>query len=342
MLIVRPTRDGDIDGVLDLARKAGPGMTSLPPDRETLWKSIQLSQESFAHAVKRRDDFFLLVMEDTLTERVVGTAGIYCMTGAKQAFYAYRVMSLTHHSHSLGKQVRGNILHLTNDYTGCSEVGALFVDPDYRGNGGWLGRARYMLLGLFPERFSDCVIAELRGWKDECGDNPFWEALGAKFFAMSHEEADHLCAVSSNQFITELMPKYPIYSTLLPEEAQAVIGKPRAESRRAMELLENEGFRYENVVDIFDAGPLMHAPTHSIRTIRSMQQTSVLKDDSLSIVHPTHIVARPDWQNFCVMRTQAVNSDKAIAVPPEVLATLGVNCGDRLAHTLIAPQEPNP
>ena len=41
MLIVRPIRDGDIDGLLRLAEAAYPGMTTLPPDREVLSKKIK-------------------------------------------------------------------------------------------------------------------------------------------------------------------------------------------------------------------------------------------------------------------------------------------------------------
>ncbi|MDF1764690.1 MAG: arginine N-succinyltransferase, partial [Oleibacter sp.] len=259
MLIVRPVVANDLKDLLELAEKAGDGMTSLPLDSTALMARIELSIESFARSEKHPDDYFFLVMEDSERNKVVGTAGVYAMTGARQAFYAYRLMNLTHYSHSLNKQVRSQILHLTNDYTDCSEVGTLFLDPDYRGNGHWLARSRYLLMGLFRQRFSESVIAELRGWTDINGNSPFWEAIGRQFFQMEFDDADTLCGIGSNQFITELMPKYPIYTNLLPADAQAVIGKPADVGLRAKQLLEAEGFHYDRVVDIFDAGPLMLA-----------------------------------------------------------------------------------
>ena len=55
-------------------------------------------------------------------------------------------------------------------------------------------------------------------------------------------------------FIAELMPKHSIYIHLLPESAQQVIGEVHQNTAPAKRMLENEGFRYENYVDIFDAG----------------------------------------------------------------------------------------
>ncbi|MGC8064296.1 arginine N-succinyltransferase, partial [Salmonella enterica] len=69
-------------------------------------------------------------------------------------------------------------------------------------------------------------------------------------------------------FIADLFPKHPIYIAMLPESARAVIGLPHPSGRAAMRMLENEGFAYENYVDIFDGGPTMLAKTDQVRTIR--------------------------------------------------------------------------
>ena len=347
MLIVRPAIAADVHDLLELAEKAGEGMTSLPQDEGALLDRIQLSCDSFDRQDKHRDDFFFLVMEDSRHNKVVGTAGVHAMTGARQAFYAYRLMSLTHHSHSLNKQVRSQLLHLTNDYTDCSEVGALFLDPAYRGNGHWLARSRYLLMGLFAGRFAESVIAELRGWTDEQGNSPFWDAIGRHFFQMEFDEADTLCGIGSNQFITELMPKYPIYTSLLPEAAQAVIGKPADAGRRAKQLLELEGFSYDRVVDIFDAGPLMRAELSNIRSVRAIRQLSSAlcadttddedADDSQSL-----IIANPSWQQFRVICTEAQlisqhrqliaqNGQQRLALSASALGHLGVQPGQPLA-----------
>ncbi len=312
MLMVRPVAEKDIDDLLELALKAGKGMTSLPHNREALTSKIQLSMDSFERTEKHRDDFFLLAMEDTERDKVVGTAGIYAMTGAQQAFYAYRLMSVTHHSHSLQKQVRSELLHLSNDYTDCSEVGSFFLDPEYRGNGHWLGKARYILMGLFPDRFADSVIAELRGWTDEDGHSPFWDAIGHHFFQMSFDEADRLCGVGSNQFITELMPKYPIYTNLLPEAAKAVIGKPADAGRRAKQLLEEEGFHYERLVDVFDAGPIMRADIQRLRSIQALQTAPLTQSAESKLTAAESkkaILCNPTWHHFRVTQDAWVENN---------------------------------
>ncbi len=272
MLVIRQIEDRDLDDVLVLAKKAGKGMTSLPPSEKTLAEKIQCSKDSFSRTESCVDDFFLLVMEDTEKSKVVGTAGVYARTGSRQAFYAYRAIPVTHYSHSLDKQVRSELLHLTNDYTDHSEVATLFLDPDYRGNGSWLAASRYLLMGQFKARFAKFVIAELRGIINDDGRSPVWDAIGQNFFQMSYEEADELCGTGSNQFITELMPKHPIYTCLLPESARVAIGKPNKDSKKAMSFLQEEGYDYEKVIDIFDGGPIMRAKIENIKSVKNIQQ----------------------------------------------------------------------
>lgn len=333
MLIVRPIAFTDLEDLYELAVKAGNGMTSLPKNRKALEGRIRSSVDSFARTEKHGDDFFLLVMEDTERSKVVGCAGVFAQTGARQAFYAYRLMSVTHHSHSLNKQVRSQLLHLTNDYTDCSEVGALFLDPAYKGNGNWLARCRYMLIGLYPHRFAESVIAELRGYTDEDGNSPFWDAIGAHFFQMPYQEADDLCSVNSNQFITELMPKYPIYTSLLPEEAKEVIGQPATASRRAKQLLEVEGFRYEKVVDIFDAGPIMRADIGWIRTIREMQSTPVKIAGASEELSQQGILCNPDWSHLRMARVESAAAGPVC--PAGTVTALGLNDGDDCAYLAV-------
>ncbi len=302
MLVVRPIQQADIEDLLELAKKAGKGMTSLPPCKDSLLKKIKASEASFARDSSHEDDYFLLVMEDTDIKRVVGTAGIYARTGCSQAFYAYRVMPVTHYSHSLNTEVRHELLHLTNDYTDCSEVGTLFLDPDYRGNGRWLAQSRYLLMGIFPERFSENVIASLRGVLDEKNASPFWEAIGKQFFQMEFEEADQLCSKGTNQFITELMPKHAIYTSMLPQKAREAIGKPHKESERAMRLLAKEGFDYEGVIDIFDGGPFLRAKISRLKSVRAIDQ-GIAQVTSQKLLAAAVPICNSNLKNFRVVNT---------------------------------------
>jgi len=327
MLVIRPVIHTDLNDLLDLSKKAGKGMTSLPSCPEALGKSIQRSMDSFARRERHADDYFLLVMEDRDKQKVVGTAGVYAQTGARQAFYAYRLMSLTHYSHSLDKQIRSEMLHLTNDYTDCSEVGTLFLDPDYRGNGHWLSKARYLLMGQFQERFHSHVIAEMRGWVDEQGQSPFWQAIGQQFFDMEFETADTLCGTGSNQFITELMPKHPIYTCMLPHAAKGVIGKPNPAGVRAIELLQNEGFVYDKVVDIFDGGPLLKGCVSQLKSVRRIEQGEVRASGECMLSEPT-LVATSNLKNFRVLHTRIARSgDGVVKLAEQDLVALGVTPG---------------
>lgn len=330
MLIIRPVEHKDVNDLFCLAKKAGEGMTSLPANLEVLSQKITNSQESFERDAPHPDDFFLLVMEDTQCQRVVGTASVYGRTGARQAFYAYRVMHTSHRSHSLDKNIPSDLLHLTNDYTGCSEVGSLFLDPDYRGNGLWLARSRYLLMGQFQERFAKHVIAELRGVIHTDGTSPFWDAIGQHFFDMSYAEADQLCAVRNNAFITELMPKYPIYTQLLPESAREVIGQPHAHGRRAMQFLEDEGFDYENVVDIFDGGPIMRGKIAKLNSVKQIKTVTLAKHNLEQMQSSTDtsenheaLVATTSLSTFRVWKTSVqLHESGAISLPDAIHSTL--------------------
>jgi len=330
MLVIRPIGHNDVDGLFALAKKAGAGFTSLPVDKGALAGKIEAAIASFSSQAMNRDDYFLMVMEDLENGKIVGTTAAYARTGSREAFYAYRLMSVTHYSHSLSKETRSSLLHLTNDYTDCSEVGTLFLDPDYRGNGHWLSRCRYMLMAQQLHRFAPDVIAELRGWMDENGESPVWNAIGSHFFEMTFDEADRLSGTGSNQFITELMPKYPIYTNLLPKEARDALGKPNDAGVRAMALLLEEGFEYEGLVDIFDGGPMVRGRIKELVSVRSAKRGAAIVDLDLSSDQKKFMIANQSLENFRLVFQAADCTDKEIKVSAEVVEALGVTPGDEI------------
>jgi len=328
MLVIRPVNRNDLDDLFRLARLAGRGMTTLPADKKVLAQHIAVAEDSFSRVMGDRDDYFLLVMEDTQCNKVVGTSAVYARTGNRQAFYAYRIMPVTHYSHSLDRELRSSLLHLTNDYTDSSEVGTLFLDPEYRGNGHWLSRSRYMLMAQYPQRFAADVIAELRGWLDDKDESPFWNAIGAHFFGMSYDDADRLCGQGSNQFITELMPKYPIYTNMLSESAINALGTPHKATRRAMELLLAEGFVYENLIDIFDGGPLVRARIDQLKSVKAARQARVTISN-LQQESPV-LLANCSLADFRLVFQPAGFAAGSVSVTAEVAAALGLNEGEQI------------
>src|ERR1019366_4833790 len=59
------------------------------------------------------------------------------------------------------------------------------------------------------------------------------------------------------------------YASLLPDDAQSVIGKVGAQTRGVEKLLERIGFRYAWRVDPFDGGPHFTAPTDEVSLVRA-------------------------------------------------------------------------
>lgn len=266
---VRMARMGDLEQLMDLASLTGGGLTNFPHDRRALEEKILWSERScLADIDAPRDEFYLFVLEDTEAKKIIGTANIYSRVGARWPFYSYKLSRITHVSPGLGRHFSTQILTLVNDFDGASEVGGLFLHPSARsgGLGQLLARSRYLFIGQHRQRFGSKVVAELRGWME--GDtSPFWEAVGRKFFDSEFHDADLHNATEGNQFIADLMPRFPIYTALLPDNAQAVIGKPHADSVPAKAMLEAEGFVYDGYVDIFDAGPTLQARTDDLRAI---------------------------------------------------------------------------
>jgi arginine N-succinyltransferase len=271
MLLVRPVRLNDHAEILALAKEAGIGMTSLPPDSDVLQHKIEHSVASFAnHETIGKEHRFLFALEDTDAKKLVGTTGIAAHVGLSHPFYSYKLSTIVQASGTLGIYSLQRVLHMVNDYTGASEIGSLFLLPAYRrdGIGRFLSRCRYLMLAQFPEMFSDIVISEIRGVQDEQGDSPFYKNLAQHFFQMDFQQADFINATQGGQFISDLMPKYPIYVNLLDPKAQASIGQPFQASRPAMELLKTEGFRHQGYIDVFDAGPTLQAERSQIRTVQ--------------------------------------------------------------------------
>lgn len=268
---LRPVTAEDHTAVLALAEAAGFGMTSLPADADVLAKKIDASLKSFARASERQgNEAFLFVLEDPEKQRIVGTTGIKAHVGLNQPFYSYKLTTITQQSRDLDIMSRHAMLNVTNDLTDSSEIGSLFLLPDYRRDrlGRLLSLARFLFIASFPEFFAEQIIAELRGTHDPSGNAPFYDSIARHFFEVEFARADYINATQGNQFISDLMPKYPIYVDLLPKAAQDAIGQPHPSSVPAKAMLERQGFRWQGYVDIFDGGPTLQADRSHITSIQ--------------------------------------------------------------------------
>lgn len=273
-MLFRNARATDLDAIHALAEKSGVGMTTLTKDITLLKKRLHWAIDSFCKTVKSvGHEYYLFVLEYVETGNIVGTSAIEASIGQETPFYSYKLSKRTKICNSLNIRTDYEVLNLVNDHQGSSEICTLFLDPTYRHShhGLLLSRSRFLFMGTFPERFSSTIIADMRGVSDDTGHSPFWDHVGAHFFQMSYAEADRLTLLTDKQFIADLIPKHPIYVKLLAPEAQAVIGKPHQSTIAAMNILLREGFRFNNYVDIFDAGPTLEASQDNIQTINASQ-----------------------------------------------------------------------
>lgn len=282
MWSVRPSKHEDLDAILTLAASLGAGMTTLPNDRDTIAAKIDASVDSFSRKVQDTDAQYLLVLENVENGQILGVSAVYPSIGHPYGFFSYHIDRLVAHSYVNDMHLDCSVLHLSNEYTGLTEIGTLAVDPALRNSGAGkvLAKARYMLMACFPELFADKVIAEMRGWQNEAGESPVWNAVGRRFFNFDFQYADEISATKGAEFIANLIPKYPIYLDLLPEEAQLSIAKAHATSSIAMRMLLKEGFRYEKHVDVFDGGPQLVAPLTDILTIKNSSQSTLVDFDA--------------------------------------------------------------
>jgi arginine N-succinyltransferase len=286
MFFVRPIERDDLPAVYALSEGTGAGLTTLPANRERLAERIDRALASFEGRADKPDECYVFVLVDGSaggSGRVVGIAGIEAAVGLREPWYNYHVGTLVHASRTLGVYTVTPTLFLANDHTGHSELCSLFLDQAYRHrhNGALLAKSRLLFIAEFAHRFAQKVIAELRGRLEPDGRSPFWEGLGRHFFAMEYSTADYLTGIGQKAFIAELMPKHPVYVNLLPPAAREAIGSVHADTAPARAMLEQEGFRYEGYVDIFDAGPTVECFRDTIDAVRrsSVMAVTLEEDD---------------------------------------------------------------
>jgi arginine N-succinyltransferase len=329
---VRPATGDDFAAIYEMAKLTGGGFTNLPPDRGTLVAKLARSEQSFAREEdSQAADLYVFVLEDPKEKIIRGTCQVFGQVGVVQPFYSYHLSTLTQSSPELGKTFRNQLLTLTTDLEGSSEVGGLFLHPNQRA-GGWgslLARSRYLFMKLHRPRFGDRTLAELRGVMDDAGNAPFWDTLAGKFFGMSFPEADEFNAVHGTKFIADLMPRTPIYIALLDETAKGVIGQPHPTGRAALRMLEEEGFVYDRYVDIFDGGPTVTAPTDRIRTLRESAEETICEIAEGGRTKLLVATGRLKEFRACCASVKRLPR-KGLRIDRQAAELLGVDIGDRV------------
>lgn len=339
MEVVRAVRIEDVDALYDLTRQADHGLTSLQIDRIRLHERVERSVFAFNRRSERpAGEPYVLVMEDLASSQLIGMCGVLAKTGGYEPVYAYRRVKSVRICPQLGVENSVESLHLQRIHDGPSEIGSLFLLPQFRGSGRGrlLSLSRFALLAQRPHRFSDRVIAQMRGVSNGDGISPFWEALGRKFYCIDFPQADALSTISKT-FIEQLNPEYPIYFPLLPEDARATIGLVHPETEPALALLKAEGFAETDLVDIFDAGPTLECSVSNIRAVQRCRESRVAAVERVLDCH-SQIIASMAGGFAAVMAPVMFNDAGDLKIETATALALGVKVGDR-AWTLEPYQE---
>jgi arginine N-succinyltransferase len=134
-------------------------------------------------------------------------------------------------------------------------------------------------------------------------------------------------------FNSDLMPKHPVYVAMLDDEARSAIGMPHPTGRAAMRMLEDEGFRHDGYVDIFDGGPTMTARTDDVRSVREARPgtvTSVNLD-----IGDRALLATGTLGNFrAAFGMRDTLPDGSVEIDHRSAALLGVSVGDEVWSVL--------
>lgn len=326
--IVRPVRLTDLDAVVELTRRGGTGLTNLPPDRATIERRIASAVLALEDETARFDGAAIVLVTE-LEAQIVAIGMIFARVGAEWPFYSYRITRQVALSRSLARSKAQHLLNLVNDFDGETEVGGLFVDPQKRGLalGQLMARSRYMFMAAHRDWFGKRVIAELRGYQDADGRSPVWNAIGRHFYDMEFEEADRIGAIHGNQFIADLGARYPIYISMLPPAAQAALGQPHDDGRRALAMLLAEGFREEGYVDIFDGGPTLVASIDDVATIATSRKATYLGNEAGGA---PALVATGQASDFRLVRGYVSPAQDGVRLDPGCASSLGVRPGEGL------------
>ncbi|PXW27101.1 arginine/ornithine succinyltransferase subunit alpha [Paraburkholderia caballeronis] len=365
MLFVRPARLADLDAIAQMARTAQPVLHSLPHDRDALEARIALSEDSFRADVDfPGEEFYLFVLEDGDTGRLLGTSSVVAAAGYSEPFYAFRNDALIHASRELHVNRKIHALTMSHELTGMSRLAGFYIDPSLRGDAAahLISRARMVYVAMNRRRFTPEVFSLLLGVTDESGVSPFWEAVGRKFFGRDFREIEVASGGRSRTFIAEVMPAYPLYVPLLPESAQRVLGEPDPRALLAYEIHLEEGFEPDRYVDIFDAGPVLTAQvdrTTSVaaseaRIVREAAGDANRTDGTDGADGAAHLVASDRAGEFrCVMATLPPLASSRSASPAQrgraraaapldaaARAALGVQDGDAVRCVPLYRDEP--
>lgn len=331
MFVLRDSAPTDLDGLYQLATHLD--SVNLPANHDVLREILDLSTKSFGQELPALHREYLFVMQDLSSGALVGTSMIIAQHGTPESPHIFfEVLRDEKYSSTLKLHFVHTVLKIGYSYNGPTEIGGIVLEPSYRGNPHKLGKqlsyVRFLFIARHPERFRRRILAELLPPLEADGTSLLWEAIGRKFTGLSYQEAD-LISKHNKEFIRTLFPGEGVYASLLPKEAQALIGEVGPETKGVERMLTSLGFEYQKRIDPFDGGPHFSARTEDIPLLRALQ---ILPLDEPGPGRDEHLIAveregAPPSQRFACVKAPCAVVDGRIQIPREAHEALGVAPG---------------
>ncbi|MFI4871926.1 MAG: arginine N-succinyltransferase [Phycisphaerales bacterium JB061] len=290
-------------------------------------------------ATTHEADLFMFVLEDTESGQPLGSSQVLAkMGGPGSPNVSFKLSQKHFFSQSLQTGTSHMVAELYLDESGPTEIGGLILQPSYRGHkkklGLFLSMIRFHMIGLHRTLFADRVLAEMMAPITPEGDSLLWDYLGRRFVPLSYDEADRFCQYS-REFITSLLPKDPIYLSLLPPNARAAVAQVHNETKSARKMLERLGFEYRNFVDPFDGGPHLDAKTDEILPVAHTNTRTVGNAVAASKCTEMCIVSKldTDGEFRAIHEKVSLVNGNAISLTKECMDVLEVEKGDEVGVT---------
>lgn len=315
---IRPIASGDARGLLDMIEQSSGGLSSLQPRLDFLKDYIETSEKSFAgYYPLETPHKYLLGMFAQKSGQLIGCSAVKTQIGIQSPFINFDLVG----------DGPDQVLRPSSRFKGATEVGSLFLHPDYRdsGLGRYLAKVRYHLISAEPWRFGDMVIAELRGICGK-GGSPLYDHLFEYKLDQSFLEADAEYFDRNPLSLGDIVPIGDVPTYDFPIEVKMSLAQPNPSGIGAMRLLQNEGFIFSGTIDLFDAGPIMSVHRDTIRTIMQSKSLPCLSATQL-LDAQEGLISVGTVADFRAVVCPAAELDRGILLPQNALTALGVKPG---------------
>lgn len=329
MHIIRPIEWRDEHAFLELALSSAPGILTLPRDPLRIKQKLADSVKSFISDTQNSS--YIFVLENVETQQIEGCSALL-KTVNQDNHYTVETIE---HPNRIIEQIPYSQKLLTPQIIpeNISEICTLFLSRNCRksGLGRLLSLSRFMFVACHRERFENTFMAEMRGVIDQAGISPFWEGVGKHFCNVDFKTISAMYEADP-RIAKAIMPTHPLYWNLLPKETQEVIGKTHPDTIPALKMLESQGFKLCDWIDILDGGPRVRAITAEIKTIKTSTHAPVLKITQENLPASTRIISNRKIDFRCCYGNVIIEDD-GVTIDGLTAKNLNIEKGEMICFT---------